>query len=256
MEKTGADERLIRRIVEDAREVFGNNLVGAYLHGSAVMGCYHPEKSDIDFIVVLMETPDDACKREYMDRIMALDFLVPGKGVEMSVVRRQVCRPFIYPTPYELHYSRGHLAWYTKDPEDYIRKMKGTDKDLAAHFTVIRSRGRCLWGLPIQEVFDEVPEEAYMDSLWYDIEDARENITEDSMYLILNLARVLGFQAEGKVLSKAEGGCWGLENLPKQYHPLIRKALQEYEENSHPFYDPALAGEYAAYMLEKIRSRM
>ena len=36
--------------------------------------------------------------------------------------------------------------------------MIGADKDLAAHFTVIRARGRCLCGLPIDEVFGEVPE--------------------------------------------------------------------------------------------------
>ncbi len=34
-----------------------------------------------------------------------------------------------------------HTEWYRGDPEDYIRKMNGTDTDPAAYFTVIRTRG-------------------------------------------------------------------------------------------------------------------
>jgi streptomycin 3"-adenylyltransferase len=37
------------------------------------------------------------------------------------------------------------------------------------------------------------------------------------MYLILNLARVLAFMKDGLVLSKREGGEWGLKNLPEKY---------------------------------------
>ena len=33
----------------------------------------------------------------------------------------------------------------------YFSKMNGTDSDLAAHFTIIRKRGKCLYGLPIEQ---------------------------------------------------------------------------------------------------------
>ena len=65
--------------------------------------------------------------------------------------QQSICRPFIYPTPFELHFSVAHLYWYGKDPDDYISKMKGEDKDLAAHFTIITHRGKCLYGAPIYE---------------------------------------------------------------------------------------------------------
>ena len=64
----------------------------------------------------------------------------------MSIVKRSVCRPFVYPTPFELHFSIMHLEWYRKDPHDYIENMKGTDKDLAAHMMVNLSQGpMSLW---------------------------------------------------------------------------------------------------------------
>ena len=172
----------------------------------------------------------------------------------MSVVLRKVCSPFVYPTPYELHFSAGHLEWYEEDPDDYVRRMNGTDKDLAAHFTIINKRGRCLYGAPIREVFAEVPAADYMDSLWYDVEEAADEITEYPMYLTLNLARVLAYKEEGLVLSKKEGGEWALNHLPAEYRPLITDALREYTENADVVYDQDLARRYAGCAIKRIRS--
>ena len=72
------------------------------------------------------------------------------------------------------------------------------------------------------------------------------------MYLILNLTRVLGYLKEKEVLSKQEGGTWGLKNLPGKYHPLILAALDEYENGAEVRYDAELARDYAAYMLRQI----
>lgn len=246
-------KELLDAFVKGSREILGDELCGVYLHGSAVMGCFSPAKSDIDLIVVVEHTVPDEIKRAFMEMTVSLNEAAPPKGIEMSVVRRAVCRPFVYPTPYELHFSAGHLDWYRDDPDGYIREMKGTDKDLAAHFTVIHARGRCLWGLPIEAVFSEVPPANYLDALWYDVAEAGEEITEYPMYLTLNLARVLAFCREGVVLSKKEGGLWALDHLPEAFHPLIRDALREYTEAATMAYDQALAKSYAAYMLEAIR---
>lgn len=247
-------KEVLDAFVKGSREILGDDLVGVYLHGSAVMGCFSPLKSDIDLIVVVEHALTDEIKRAFLEMTVALNGAAPPKGIEMSVVTRGVCRPFAYPTPYELHFSAGHLDWYRRDPDGYIREMKGTDKDLAAHFTVIRTRGRCLCGLPVEEVFGEVPREDYLDALWYDVEGAGEEIRSYPMYLILNLARVLAFCREGTVLSKKEGGLWALDHLPASFHPLIRDALREYTEAAAVAYDGALAKRYAAYMLDEIRS--
>ncbi len=245
-------EPLICRFTEMTKAILKDRLTGVYLHGSAVMGCYQPKKSDLDFLVVVNTVPTDEEKRRFMDRLIELDRECQGKGIEMSIVTGDVCNPFVYPTPFILHYSRMHTDWYRRDPEDYIRKMNGTDKDLAAHFTVIRNRGRCLYGLPIPEVFGEVPEQNYLDSIWNDVSGAEKEIMENPMYLILNLARILAYLKEKKVMSKQEGGVWGLKFLPEQYHSLIRSALQEYENGDDVPYDREQAGNYAAYMLEQI----
>ena len=150
-------DNLINDFVERSKEILRDDLVGVYLHGSLVMGCFNPQKSDIDLIIVVDRPLSDPVKKEYMEMVVGCNALGPAKGIEMSIVLREVCKPFVYPTPYELHFSAGHLDWYKDDPDDYIRRMNGTDKDLAAHFTVINKRGRCLYGLPIKDVFAEVP---------------------------------------------------------------------------------------------------
>ncbi|MBR5049001.1 MAG: DUF4111 domain-containing protein [Erysipelotrichaceae bacterium] len=246
-------DSFIEDYVNETREILKDNLVGIYLHGSAVMGCFNPLKSDVDMIIVINRPLTAAVKREYMDMVVRHNDLGPAKGIEMSIVLRKVCKPFVYPTPYELHFSVGHLQWYQEDPEEYIREMNGEDKDLAAHFTIINHRGRCLYGAPIEEVFAEVPAADYMDSIWFDIEEAEEAITEYPMYLTLNLARVLAYKQDGLILSKKEGGQWAVKNLPSEYHPLISAALHEYEEGTEVIYDPALARRYARYVIRRIR---
>lgn len=192
-------------------------------------------------------------KRAYMEMTVDYNALGPAKGIEMSIVLREVCKPFVYPTPYELHFSAGHLKWYKDDPDDYICRMNGTDKDLAAHFTIINKRGKCLYGAPIEDVFAEVPSGDYMDSIWSDVEGAAEEITNYPMYLILNLTRVFAYREEELVLSKKEGGVWALNKLPMEYRPLILNALREYSGNTDVVYDQTLARNYAEYVIDRIK---
>ena len=62
---------VIESFVSHSRQILGENLVGVYLHGSAVMGCFNPAKSDLDFIVVIAHPMTDETKRAYMDMALA-----------------------------------------------------------------------------------------------------------------------------------------------------------------------------------------
>lgn|GEM_PF-71780 len=241
------------RFAGGAAEILGEKLAGIYLHGSAAMGCFRWEGSDLDLLAVVREDLEDAEKRAFMDMLIRLDAEGPAGGIEMSIVKQGVCAAFVYPTPYILHYSRMHSERYRRDPEEYIRRMQGTDRDLAAHFAVIRSRGCCLYGLPVRDVFGPVPQWCFLDSLLHDIEGAEDRITGEAMYLILNLARVLGWLRERRILSKTEGGEWGLKNIPAKYGPPLRVALREYREGTDERYDPEALRRYAAYMMDQIR---
>lgn len=42
---------LISTFVDSTKDILGENLVGVYLHGSLAMGCFNPQRSDIDLII-------------------------------------------------------------------------------------------------------------------------------------------------------------------------------------------------------------
>ena len=207
---------------------FGTHLVGVYVHGSLALGCFLWEKSDVDFLVVTDELPTQDTKERFLARLLEIDRSGPPKGLEMSVVLEKDCRNFSYPTPFSLHFSHGHLQECEEHLKEYCGYMNGTDPDLAAHFTILRHAGIALCGKPIAEVFGEVPREAYLDSIRGDIEDAREDIQTDPMYVTLTLCRVLAYQWDGLVLSKRQGGEWGLNSLPEKYAGLLKAALEAY----------------------------
>lgn len=248
--------KVLSGFVTLCRETMQSRLVGVYLHGSLAMHCFHPDQSDIDLLVVIDGDITEAQKLAFMQRLVVLNEEAPAKGMEVSIVRKEYCSPFVYPTPFELHFSNMHLRWFRDNPLDYVQNMKGVDKDLAAHITVINHYGIVLDGEPIDQVFSQVPREDYADSIWCDIRDAEETIQEEPVYMILNLCRVAAFLEEGLCVSKQEGGKWGRENLPKKYRSVIDEALQCYQTGKEMQAEEELLKKFAAGMLQWIRSRM
>ena len=253
-------EELLTHFVEMSKYIFGDNLLGIYLHGSLAMGCFNPQKSDLDLILVVKNNISHARKIEFLKNVVKFNEEAPQKGIELSIVKREFCNPFVYPTPYELHFSNTYVDWVKEKPEDYIEKIIGTDKDLAAHFTIINKFGIALYGAPISEIFGKVPKSSYVDSIWYDIENAREDILSNPMYVTLNLCRVLAYLKDELVLSKKTGGEWGISHLPDEYIPFVNHALHCYlndetmKVDSKDKSDVAIG--FADYMLMQIREEI
>lgn len=81
-------QELLDKIVSVSVQTFGEELTGIYLHGSAAMGCFHPDKSDIDLIFVIENAITDDQKLEFMNAVVKLNRMAPKKGIELSVVRK------------------------------------------------------------------------------------------------------------------------------------------------------------------------
>lgn len=244
-------KQILDEIVSDYSAILKENFVGIYLHGSLAMDCYNPDSSDIDFLVVVKEKPAFHDLRGLIDVLINLSEDGPEKGFEMSVLLEEDAKNFRYPTPFVLHYSNLYKDKYIKQP-DFI--CSGSeDPDLAAHITVLRKRGKCLVGQPINEVFQPVPEKYYIDSIKSDVISSREEITGNPVYYILNLCRVLYFLRDGEVCSKKEGGEWALSNLPSQYTDVIEAALNTYND-VHKTFDiqQERSVDFADFMLKLI----
>ena len=209
-------QNVIDEFITVTKEIIGSELTGIYLHGSMAMGCFNPIKSDIDLLIVIKNDITGIQKMEFMKQVVKLNEQASEKGLEISIVKREYCKPFVYPTPFELHFSPMHLQWFRDNPENYVENMKGEDKDLAAHCTIISRCGIVLYGESVEDVFGEVSKKDYVESIWLDVEGAREEIADAPMYMTLNLCRVLAFVKEDLCLSKQQGGEWGIAHIPEK----------------------------------------
>ena len=151
-------EEILSSIVLEYKDILQENLVGIYLHGSLAMGCFNPNYSDIDFLVVVKEEISTQLKRKLVDVLLELSMEGPAKDFEMSVILEEYAQQIKYPTPFVLHYSKAYRDRYLSDPSFICGNYD--DEDLAAHMTIIYHRGRCLFGKPISEVFQSVPKES------------------------------------------------------------------------------------------------
>jgi streptomycin 3"-adenylyltransferase len=234
-------KKILQQIKEAYIGILKDNLVGIYVHGSIAFDCFNWEKSDIDFIVVVNDEIPVDIKNALVRETLTINKNAPQKGLEASFVLRKHCTNFQYPTPYDLHFSNTHS-----------KTDGGFDKDLAAHFTVIKNAGIVLYGEPVNDVFGEIPCNFYFDSIKSDIKNAKDEIENNQEYFVLNLCRVLAYMQENLILSKKQGGIWGIKNLDSKFKAAIQSALNMYSSDESVKIDKRLLSDFCDYMLRLI----
>ena len=155
---------LMKQVNEWVKEILQDNYVGVYFHGSLRLGSFNPNKSDLDFIIVVKEKINSETKQFIWDKMLENEQLFPKKGFEFSVVLEDNCRNIKHPIPYELHGSRDWIERYKEDKTIVINDDYKVDPDLASHFNVINvPNDKMDFGKPSKEVFSKVPKEYIID---------------------------------------------------------------------------------------------
>ncbi|WP_336776406.1 aminoglycoside adenylyltransferase domain-containing protein [Paenibacillus sp. MMO-58] len=254
-DRVGIDA-FLQKAVSTFESILSDNLAGIYLHGSLAMGCFNPRKSDIDLILVVKNKLSKEELQLMTRHVLLLDHDLRGSnGIELSIILESYARNFVYPTPFEYHYSEYHRERYQSEPGYLCGGFE--DPDLAAHLTVIYYRGKTLWGVPIPELLGPVESIYYIQSILGDISEASKEIIDLPVYYSLNLCRVLFYLREGKVSSKQEGGEWGLRVLPSKYHTMLRACLDDYIGQGNLLErDERQLIEFAEYMQAEIKKAM
>ena len=96
------------RVLRLVREVFGRDVLGAYEHGSAVLGGVQPT-SDIDILVITGRPATLVEKRQLVEGLMTISAPWPPPGpercVEVTVVAQPQVRRWRYPPSFDLQYG-------------------------------------------------------------------------------------------------------------------------------------------------------
>jgi predicted nucleotidyltransferase len=246
----------VELFVLGSHAVLGEDLTAVYLHGSLAMGCFNPERSDLDLLVISER------RLSAEDRAAFAKLLVEISGsphpIETSVVARDELHEWQYPTPYEFHYGEDHLRYLYQSALDDLDfwqtpQPTRTDPDLAAHFVISRERGIPLVGDSPRKLLPEVPVDDYVDSILGDFDDAGTNIQSATVYGVLNLCRVYWFLQKNAIASKDEAGEWALSTLPDEYRQVVSQALREYR-GGEGHYDPAALQRFVDYIDAQVRT--
>jgi predicted nucleotidyltransferase len=238
----------LREMLSVLHPILFDDLVGVYLTGSLAMGCFNPESSDVDTILVVRKSLSEEKRRKTIELLNGV--CSKKKRLELSIVGMDVLRKPTYPIMVYLHY------------EYWGNTLENTmDSEILSNLYTARKRGFRVWGAPIRAVFSKIPSEFHLRSVIEDIEHTREHLHENRelagynvpVYWVLGACRLLAFIREERVLSKAEGGRWGLTNLPKKYHSIIQQALASYErKRSNRVWNEDELNAFADYMINTV----
>ncbi len=180
-----------------------------YVHGSVAMGGFHPDHSDLDFLIVTSRP------LSVEERLALIHLCLTSSNdpypIELSVLTVHELGNWQHPSPFEFHYSEGWRTRFELAPQssEVLTLQSGlTDRDLAAHVRITCERGITLYGRSLKSLLTGFKEEDYRDAIMSDARDCLDSIHDAPVYSVLNLTRVLAYCGDQLVLSKQEAFKW------------------------------------------------
>ena len=241
-------------VVGELVRMLGSDLVGVYLHGSAVLGCFGP-RSDIDLVAVSRQAIGDVRRRTLVEALLTIsapyDPAPPLRPIELDLVLSTALDPWQYPTPLDFHYSEEFRARFKAGELEAWESLES--RDLAAHVTVLQHAGISLHGPAIERTFPDVPISDYRHALTHDLDWCRTRFAEMPRYGVLSVARIWATVATGVPHSKASGAEWALPRLPMAVRAVLEHGLDFYTGvASEGRWETLPVAEYVAKVADKI----
>ncbi|MCX7773149.1 MAG: DUF4111 domain-containing protein [Clostridia bacterium] len=250
----------IKKLETIIKEELGEHLAGIYLHGSLCLECFVEGISDVDVLVVSDERLPSAKRLELARRLLTIQH--QPSPLELSVIYTGHLKPWHHPTPTQFHISDYHQKTYEELTVDnnlnhWLLTDEFGDPDIACHATLIRQSGICLTGRPIDEIFPEIPEEDFWQSITNDLDDYDFNAYGQDYFTsnILILGRIWSYKAEKRILSKYEAGRWAVDRVPERTRYVMENALNSrFGIEDQQAYDKDDLEALRVFLIEKIRA--
>jgi hypothetical protein len=192
--------------------VLGPALVGVYLHGSAALGGWSAERSDIDLLGVVARPLGRRVKRVISARLNHPSLVCPARaGLELSLVTAAVAADPPRRPPFELHVSTG------PSPQTHLGGPAAADPDLLLHFAVCRRGGVTVAGPDPVGVFAEPPRAWLLERAAAELRWASRHGT--FAYRVLTACRAWRYLEDDVLGSKVESGGWARFRLTDSPDP-------------------------------------
>jgi predicted nucleotidyltransferase len=247
-------EEQLEQVLAAVRDVLGQDVVGAYLHGSAVLGGLRP-RSDIDVLVLSKRRTTREEKRRLVDRLLAVsgpDSVGPPRPVELTIVVESEIRPWRYPPSRDFQYGEWLRAEFESGNVEPWPST--TDPDVASLIKMALLGNRPLLGPPPAEVFDAVPRGDYVAAMVAGIDGLLHDLGSDTRNVILTLARIWSTVATDVIRSKDDAADWALARAPQEHRAVLARARAMYRGEAEGSWDdvrPQVRA-CAAYLVSEI----
>lgn len=227
------------------KKILGDDLLSVYLHGSAVLGGFRWDRSDLDLLAVSRSTLSDAQVGAVGDALVSLPY--PANGLEFSLLTaREAAAPELPAPRFQVHVAtkgRGHA------PAVIDGRMRVGDRDLVLHLAVCRARGRAITGPSPLETLGQVPEAALMSAMRDELDWAGRYAP--LAYLVLTSARVWLFGETRRIASKIEAGEWAAQRYAE---PNVIEAALAHQRGASDEIEPEAAQRLAEYVQRLART--
>ncbi len=221
------------------RDLLGSDLVGAYLHGSAVLGGQLPT-SDLDLLVVCGSRITTDQRRRLAGDLLTLS--VPpsderhgrddARPIELTIVRQSAVRPWRFPPEIEFQYG----DWLRDAIAAGTLPVPARNADLAVLIEVARRGNAALAGPPPADVFEAVPWRDLVAAMTRGLGHLLDDVESDTRNVLLTLCRIWMTLETAEIRRKDEAAIWASERLPSRLGQVIHRARAMY-----------LAGEYGPW---------
>ncbi|MEU0286495.1 aminoglycoside adenylyltransferase family protein [Streptomyces sp. NPDC006147] len=220
----------VREVVELVERVVGREVVGVYLHGSAVLGGLKPA-SDVDVLAVSRRQLGEEERRRLLDGLLRISGMGDGvRPVELAVVVQSEVRPWRYPPTCDFLYGEWLRAAYEAGQVPRPEAMP----DLALLLAVTLAGDHPLAGPPPARVLDPVPRAELIRASVEGLPCLVEELDGDTRNVLLALARVRATLATGRILPKDAAADWALPRLPPEHRPVLAHAKRLYLTSRYP----------------------
>ena len=221
-------------IVGLVRRVLGDDAIGAYLHGSAVLGKMRP-RSDVDVLVVSRRRTTADERRMLVEGLMELSGrgLAWGKPrpIELTIVAQADIRPWRYPPRSEFQYGEWLRAGCERG---LIPVPADASPDLAPIITMVLHGNRPVFGPPPADLLDPVPPDDLIRAIIAGIPSLLADLDPDTANVVLTFARIWATVATGTIWSKDGAADWALARLPEQHRAVLVRARAIYTGEEDP----------------------
>gem|GEM_PF-177938 len=228
-------QKQINQCLNLVKEIFGKDLLGVYLYGSALLGGLQ-KYSDIDLFVVSDRSTTDKEKISLVTQLLKISGVYmksTKRPIEITIVNKAEINPWYYPPNFDFqygewlrsHFERGVIEpWSTKEMPD-----------LALLITHVLLASKTLFGANPDELFCTVPYNDFVSASVDALQNLMSELDSDTRNVLLTLVRTWSTVETDAIRTKTAAADWAIDRLPKQYRPVMKRAklICKGEEQEH-----------------------